>query len=212
MSEAVDLVCARLHGLAASRVIVAVAGPPGGGKSTFAAALVQALDATAPGTAALVPMDGFHYDDAVLRARGTLERKGAPHTFDVGGLLALLRRLRAHDEPEVAVPIFDRRLEIARAAASIVPSSTRFLIVEGNYLLLDELDWARLRPFFDLTVMLREDRGVLEQRLIARWLSYGFDAAAAREKAERNDLPNADLVAARSVAADITLVDGRPVA
>ena len=211
MSEAVDLVLSRLRG-AAARTIVAVAGPPGGGKSTFAAAIALALNAVQAGSAAIVPMDGFHYDDAVLRARGALARKGAPHTFDVGGLLSLLRRLRAADEPDVAVPVFDRKLEISRAAASLVPSSTKILIVEGNYLLLDAPEWARLRPLFDLTVMLREDRRVLEQRLIARWLSYGFDAEAARAKAEQNDLPNAGLILDRSVAADITLLDGRSAA
>jgi pantothenate kinase len=37
------------------------------------------------GSAAVVPMDGFHYDDAVLAGLGLSGRKGAPETFDFGG-------------------------------------------------------------------------------------------------------------------------------
>ena len=42
-------------------------------------------------SAAVVPMDGFHYDDAVLTAKGLRQRKGAPETFDY-------RRLRGAAE------------------------------------------------------------------------------------------------------------------
>ena len=45
-----------------------------------------------PGEAALVPMDGYHLDNAVLVERGLLPRKGAPQTFDVDGLARDLER------------------------------------------------------------------------------------------------------------------------
>ena len=48
-----------------------------------------------PGEAALVPMDGYHFDNAVLVERGLLPRKGAPQTFDVDGLARDLERIRA---------------------------------------------------------------------------------------------------------------------
>ncbi|MGL6208539.1 MAG: nucleoside/nucleotide kinase family protein, partial [Paracoccaceae bacterium] len=109
------------------RFLTALAGPPGAGKSTLAARLVRSLG---PG-AKVVPMDGFHYDDRVLLARGARHRKGAPDTFDVQGFLHLLRRLRTEDE--VAIPLFDRDLEISRAGADIVTATDRLLVVEGNY-------------------------------------------------------------------------------
>jgi len=84
--------------------IVAIAGPPGTGKST----LSEALAARLPGMAAVLPMDGFHFDDLHLVPAGLRPRKGAPETFDVGGLAHVLRRLRARDEEFVAVPVFDR--------------------------------------------------------------------------------------------------------
>ncbi|MBL9061149.1 MAG: hypothetical protein JNL31_01195, partial [Tabrizicola sp.] len=42
-------------------------------------------------------------------------------TFDVGGLYHTLQRMRARDEAEVAVPVFDRKIEIARAGARLIP-------------------------------------------------------------------------------------------
>ena len=210
MSEGLDLVVACARSLAAARTLVAIVGPPGAGKSTFAAAVAQALNGKDAGTAAIVSMDGFHLDDGVLRAQGTLDRKGAPFTYDIGGFVSLLRRLRDNSELSIAVPVFDRALEISRAGASLVAATKAILIVEGNYLLLDDPQWKPLRPFFDLTVMLREDRRVLDERLIGRWLSYGFDPLAARAKVDRNDLPNVDLVLAGTGAADIELTGGRP--
>lgn len=192
-----------------ARILVAIAGPPGAGKSTLARRLVDALNLDAEGCAALLGQDGFHYDDRVLAARGDRDRKGAPHTFDVAGLRALLARLVSRDEDVVAIPVFDRRLEIARAGAALVPRAVEVVVVEGNYLLLGDAPWPALRPFFDLTVLLEIDPATLRQRLLKRWRDHGFDAAAAAAKVETNDLPNARLVEARSAAPDILLVDGR---
>jgi pantothenate kinase len=193
-----------MAGIAASpgRLLVAVAGPPGAGKSSFAQSLTQALNSAEKNSAAVIPMDGFHYDDAVLEARGLLGRKGAPATFDFGDLRHMLVRLRASNEAEVAVPVFDRVLEISRAGALIIPVSARVIVVEGNYLLLNQEPWRDLRPLFDITVMVRESRSCVEARLFRRWLSYGFSEAEARMKVYSNDLPNADLVLEKSIEPD----------
>ena len=71
------------HGLdmesqAHRRIAIGIAGGPGVGKSTLAAELVTMLNATRPGSAALVPMDGFHMRHAKLEALGTVDHKGAP--------------------------------------------------------------------------------------------------------------------------------------
>jgi pantothenate kinase len=187
------------------RLLVAIAGPPGGGKSTLADALAARLGAVAPGVAAVLPMDGYHYDDAVLIARGLRARKGAPETFDVAGFGHMLARLKRNAEPEIAVPVFDRDLEIARAGARLIPQAVRTLIVEGNYLLLDQAPWTELHAHFDLTVLLREPEAVLRARLTARWEGYRLPAAEVAAKVEGNDLPNGRLVLANSVAPDILL-------
>ncbi len=152
-------------------------------------------------------MDGFHYDDEVLIPRGDRPRKGAPHTFDVGGFAALLARLRANAEDEIAVPRFDRDLEIARGAARIVPQSVRLIVAEGNYLLLDRAPWNVLAHQYDKTVFLDIPEVELERRLRARWESYRMDEAGIRAKLEQNDLPNARLVIAESREADWTVRD-----
>ncbi|MDZ4395715.1 nucleoside triphosphate hydrolase [Cypionkella sp.] len=181
------------------RFLTALAGPPGAGKSTLAAELVAALGQGAKA----VPMDGFHYDDAVLIARGARARKGAPDTFDAQGFFHLLKRLRV--EEEVAIPLFDRDLEISRAGADIVTAADRLLVVEGNYLLLNEAPWPEAAPLFDLTVWIDVPEAELDRRLQARWAHYGKTPAEARAWIDSNDLPNVRRVTQNSRAADMTI-------
>lgn len=192
----------RRHALRDTRTIVAIAGAPGSGKSTLAEALVARLNAVAEGSAALLPMDGFHYDDRVLDAMGRRARKGAPDTFDVAGLAHTLARLRARDEDFVAVPVFDRAIEIARAGARLIPASVPLIVAEGNYLLLDAAPWDRLAGHFDLTVRIDVPEPVLRHRLARRWEGYGLTPAEITRKLEENDLPNGRTVARNSRPAD----------
>ena len=185
--------------LGKGRFLTALAGPPGSGKSTLAEGLVDLLGKGAKA----VPMDGFHYDDAVLLARGARGRKGAPDTFDVRGFQHLLRRLRTEDE--VAIPLFDRDLEISRAGADIVTPADRLLVIEGNYLLLNEAPWPELGPLFDLTVWIDVPEAELERRLLARWAHHGKTPAEARAWIDSNDMPNIRRVTKGSRAADVVL-------
>lgn len=185
--------------------MIGIAGPPGAGKSTLADALCARLNSRLPGEPALVvPMDGYHFDNDILIARDLLPRKGAPQTFDVAGFHHLLTRLLSGEE-NVAIPVFDRERDLARAGARLVTSAKRILLIEGNYLLLKHGDWAGLKPLFDLTLFLPVPMPVLETRLIQRWLDHGLDPKAAETRARSNDLPNAALVAAESQAADFNL-------
>ncbi len=192
----------RAKAQAQGRFLTALAGPPGAGKSTLAAELVAALGKGAKA----VPMDGFHYDDAVLIARGARARKGAPDTFDVAGFRHLLTRLRAEDE--VAIPLFDRDLEISRAGADIVGPDDRILIVEGNYLLLNEAPWPDLAPLFDLTIWIDVPEAELDRRLMARWAHYGKTPDQARAWIDGNDMPNIRRVVAGARPADLVIRQG----
>ncbi len=181
--------------------MVALAGPPGAGKSHVTDAMLADVPA-----AALVSMDGYHLDDGLLSARGDLPRKGAPWTFDLDGFAVMLDRLAADDGRDVLIPVFDRNLEISRAAARHVPGSARLILVEGNYLLLDSPGWRDLTRHFALTVMLDVPQPVLRARLTARWSHLPADQA--RAKLEANDLPNMDLVLTGSRAPDLILPNG----
>jgi pantothenate kinase len=187
------------------RRIVAIAGAPGSGKSTLAERLVARLNEDAEGSAALLPMDGYHYDDCILIERGSRSRKGAPETFDVLGLFHMLDRLKRNHEDEIAVPVFDRDLEISRAGARTIPRAVRALIVEGNYLLLDEAPWSRLRAMFDVTVAVDAPEDILRQRLIERWQGYGLTSQEIKAKVEGNDLRNGRYVLSKSRPADYVL-------
>ena len=137
-------------------------------------------------------------------AKGLRQRKGAPETFDFEGYEALLTRLRIADR-DVAVPVFDRSMELSRAAAAIVPRDVKFVLTEGNYLLLDEEPWSRLAPLFDFTIFLDVPREELERRLIQRWLDHGRTPEDGRNWVNSNDLPNVDRVLSRRRKADLVV-------
>ena len=170
------------------RRLAAIAGPPGSGKSTLAEAVVAELKKAGHETV-LMPMDGFHLDDRLLEPRGLLPRKGAPETFDFGGFFATLTRVRS--EETVILPVFDRSREIAIAGAAEIRAETRIVVVEGNYLCFNEDPWRNLGALWDFSVFLDVPMDELENRLVARWLSFGYDAETARAKAQGNDLANA---------------------
>jgi len=186
------------------RFVVALAGPPGAGKSTVAERLVKALNHRNE-IAALLPMDGFHLDNIVLEARGLTHRKGAPETFDAQGYVSLLQRVRAVPAAEIAVPLFDRMLDLARAGGAIVAPHHRIIVTEGNYLLVDRFPWADLSSQFDLTIWLDVDDDTLQERLIRRWLHHGLSREAAISRALDNDMQNVSWVKRLSGPADITL-------
>jgi pantothenate kinase len=207
MTKMIDLadLTERLLRNIGTRQLVAVAGPPGSGKSTVAEKLETALNEKATGTAAILPMDGFHYDDMLLDTLGRKQRKGAPDTFDVAGFRHILKRLRDNTEAEIAVPVFDRDIEISRGGARLIPQNIPIIIVEGNYLLLKHAPWSMMHPLFTTTVMVATDENTLRDRLSARWRGYDFSEDEIRRRVESNDLPNGRFVMAESVPADFSL-------
>ena len=166
--------------------------------TTLAEKLVSRMNAKQPDCAALLPMDGYHYDDTLLEELGRYSRKGAPDTFDAGGLEHILQRLVARNEAAVAVPVFDRSIEIARAGARLIPQSVGVIIVEGNYLLLEADPWANLKQHFDISVLVDVPETVLRARLIRRWQSFALPPDVVEAKVEGNDLPNGRKVSAHS--------------
>lgn len=186
------------------RIIVAIAGAPGAGKSTLAGQLQTAFRQTRNEDIALLPMDGYHFDNTLLAERGQLQTKGAPYTFDVAKYLDTLTRVRAN-RGEVLAPEFDRMQDCTRPDAIRIGTEHRVVVTEGNYLLFDEAPWRDARDLFDLTIFLDVDIRELERRLQTRWRNLGLPPSEIERKVHGNDLANARAVIARSVAADLTV-------
>ncbi len=176
-----------------TRRILGIAGPPGGGKSTVARAVVAELG----DRARLVPMDGFHLAQAELVRLGRRDRMGAPDTFDAAGYAALLLRLRS-DEAVVYAPEFRREIEEPIAGAIAVPNTVPLVVTEGNYLLL----WPEIKPLLDEAWYVETDEELRVQRLIQRHIEFGKTPEYARAWVMRSDERNAELVAKTASAAD----------
>jgi pantothenate kinase len=187
------------------RIAIGLAGGPGSGKSTLAAELVTMLNATRPGSAALVPMDGFHMKHAKLEAMGQTDYKGAPHTFEGADFVRYLHRLKGATSA-VSGPGYSRKIEDTVDDAFTIQPEVRVLVVEGNYLLLTDGPWAGVKPLLDYTVFVDVPRDLVKARLLKRHGEEGlFTEERNRAHIERNDLPNYDLVFLSQDRADVII-------
>jgi len=185
------------------RIFAAIAGPPASGKTTLTESLRRILAKTT--SVAVVAMDGFHYDNDILRGLNLLEGKGSPHTFDVGSLQLLLTGLQNQTDL-LAVPVFDRKNDLARSSALLIQPEDQIILVEGNYLLCNTRPWNKLNALFDYSVYIRVSESVLEERLIQRWLDHNHTIEQAKFRTHNNDLPNAKYVIEHSSQADYDLI------
>jgi pantothenate kinase len=208
MNQDIEPLLRSLAAPPANRRFLAIAGPPGSGKSTIAKAAQRFVSESLLVSCAVLEMDGFHIDNDELRALGRLERKGSPETFDVFGLSHTLARLREAAPEGVLVPVFDRELDVARAGARLIAAETRVIIVEGNYLAADVHPWSILADAFDATVFLDVPRAELKARLDARWSALGFSPDEVARKVESNDLINADFVLRHSRRSGLNIRNG----
>lgn len=188
------------------RALLGIAGEPGAGKSTVADLLLARLRADSGDDAVgHLPMDGFHLADVQLDRLGRRDRKGAPDTFDADGYVAALRRL--HEEPErtLFAPGFERELEQPIAGAIEIPPTARLVVTEGNYLLLPDGGWERVRPLLAEVWYVDVADDVRRERLVRRHEQFGKSPAAARAWVDRVDEANAGLIRSTRDAADLVV-------
>lgn len=195
---------------AAGPALLGLCGPPAAGKSTLAAALVRGVEARlGAGSAALLPLDGFHLSEAQLHRLGLADRKGSPPSFDVQGYLALLRRVRSAPPHDIYVPDYDRSLHEPVAARLVVPTGVRLVVTEGNYLGLDAAGWEQVPDLLDQLWYVDAPEALRERRLAERHRGNGSSAERARGRIEGNDRPNGELVAAMPPDRYARVVPGR---
>ena len=182
------------------RKILGIVGPPGCGKSTLAAALLDLLgdDAVA------VPMDGYHLANVELARLGRAGRKGAEDTFDSAGYVSLLRRLKNQQGNEIVyAPEFRREIEEPIANAIPVFPETQLVITEGNYLLLDHGHWAGVSELLDEIWYVDIDHSVRRERRVKRHMHFGRSQNAAEDWVANTDEPNAVRIEAAKHRADV---------
>ena len=187
------------------RTLVGIAGAPGAGKSTIAAEVVDALGPTA----VLLPMDGFHLPQATLVELGRRDRMGAPDTFDVPALLAILDALTVQNSGlSVRAPGFDRVTEEPVPEAITVSPEFCTVVVEGNYLLFESGIWSRVAEHLDVSFYIEIDDDVRRERLIARHERFGKSPEDARAWTLGPDEANARIIGATASRADYAVSIG----
>lgn len=194
------------------RILIALAGPPGSGKTTIAKEVARRLASSGPSTSAapktaVVSIDGFHLTLAALRAlpnaEEALARRGAPWTFDADAAVALVRELSASGPSssgslsrDVVVPTFDHAAKDPVAGGLIVQADVQVCILEGNYLLSDEGGWAAVADVVDDRWLIKVDPALARARVASRHLAAGIEPTMelALARADYNDLPNGNYV------------------
>ncbi|MAC82996.1 MAG: hypothetical protein CL624_02555 [Arcobacter sp.] len=184
------------------RHLISIVGTPGSGKSTFSNELLKYLTKK-DYKCEVIAMDGFHLDNRILESKNLLSRKGSYETFDINGFLSLIKRLQK--EGNILAPLFNREQDISIAAAVEIKNDLDFIIIEGNYLLLNRPTWCKLKEYWDLSIMLDIDIKEIEKRLLKRWLYYGYTKDEALKKIKNNDILNSKEIIENSLKADIVI-------
>lgn len=184
------------------RLVVFLAAPPGTGKSTLVAfwEYLSSLDPALPAIQAL-PMDGFHHYNEYLLANNLKQHKGAPQTFNIQKLTGVLQDLQ---KPGSRWPQYDRNLHDPLENAITVEAP--IVVVEGNWLLLNQPEWQALRPLCDFSVFIAAPAELLSERLISRKIRGGLSREQAEEFFHATDGPNVLRVLEGSLSADMQLV------
>ncbi|KAE8440714.1 hypothetical protein EG329_006783 [Mollisiaceae sp. DMI_Dod_QoI] len=198
-----------------NRVVVILAGPPGSGKTTIAGNVAQRLNAssTTP-LAAVVPMDGFHLPrsslDEMPNKAEAYARRGACWTFDPDGILGLVTKLsdsRFQTLDTIVAPSFDHAVKDPVANGIVIAKETQFVMLEGNYLLLNEDPWNKIKDMVDESWFVDVDPILAKVRIAKRHIKSGIEDnwEAAIKRAEGNDLLNGDVVRQNMVQPDVAV-------
>ena len=193
------------------RILAMLAAPPGAGKTTLLSFL-EKLSREQPDTTPVqvIGMDGFHRRQEYLLSH-TAERdgkqipmveiKGAPVTFDLEGLTRAVRKAAAGEN--IGWPVYDRLLH--NPVEDAVRVDGDIVLLEGNYLLLDEDGWRELPALADYTVSVSAEESLLRERLIERRIKTGVDREKAVRFVDFSDMPNVRLCLTKSLPADLRL-------
>ncbi|NBN96881.1 MAG: type I pantothenate kinase, partial [Actinobacteria bacterium] len=146
--------------------VIGVAGSVAVGKSTLAR-LLQTLLSRWPEhpRVELVTTDGFLFSNEELAARGILDRKGFPESYDTRRLLEFLRAVKS-GEPEVSAPVYSHVIYDVLPDTQVTVHQPDILILEGlNVLQVDSRANEFVSDYFDFSIYLDADESLIEDWL-----------------------------------------------
>ena len=193
------------------RILAFFAAPPGAGKSTLLSFLERlASEDEQSGEIQIIGMDGFHRRQAYLVSHTVIRDgeempmsriKGAPPTFELEKLTERLKKIAAREN--CGWPIYDRQLH--DPVDDVITVEGDIVILEGNYLLLDEPGWRELKDLADYTVLIRADKELLRTRLADRKAMGRATRQEAEKFVEFSDMRNVRTCLDHSGDADLML-------
>lgn len=197
------------HARTHRQVVIGVAGIPGSGKTTLSQTVSQKIGPQAT----FVPIDGFHLTRAALSAMPDPEeahaRRGAAFTFDAGKYLNLVRELRAPiSSHTVWAPSFDHAVKDPKERDIAVRPEHKIVVMEGNYVALDQDVWRDAAKLFDELWFVEVDFQVARKRLAERHLRAGIvnTIEEGDKRAVKNDLVNGEEIVKHLLKVDETIV------
>jgi pantothenate kinase len=185
------------------RYFLGITGCPAAGKSMLARNLTDEINfRTGDDLAVVVPMDGFHLPNNILKQRALSDIKGAPETFDADSFAELINRLYEFPDRSIMCPAYDRKIhDPVENSITILPCN-QLIIVEGNYLLLNISPWNTIRTKMNEVWYIDTPLKTVKERLLHRHIAGGASKDEAERKVTSVDLPNAGLVKKTLLAAD----------
>lgn len=155
--------------------IIGVAGSVAVGKSTTAR-ILQALLQRWPSSPKvdLVTTDGFLHPNSVLEARGLMERKGFPESYDRGRFVGFLADIKS-GKGKVPVPVYSHLVYDVVPGEEVIIDHPDILIVEGlNILQPGELPKTGkpilfASDFIDFSIYIDAELSDLEDWFVARF-------------------------------------------
>lgn len=152
--------------------IIGIAGSVAVGKSTTARLLQTLLDRLFKHrTVQLITTDGFLYPNKVLEARGIMDRKGFPESYDMEKLIDFLNEVKSGKET-TQLPMYSHNVYDIIEDQYQTIESPDILIVEGiNTLQLPANQQIYVSDFFDFSIFVDA-----KPALIEKWYLERFEA------------------------------------
>ena len=193
------------------RILVFLAAPPGAGKSTLASFLEKmSREHENLAQVQAIGMDGFHRRQEYLISHTTVrdgkeirmvDIKGAPQTFDLDQFKDRIGQVLSGGN--IPWPSYDRHLH--NPIDNAIQVDKDIVLLEGNYLLLDEDGWRELKDFCDYSIFISADEKMLRDRLVDRKVKSGNDKDKAESFVDYSDMANVKLCLEHSMKADLQL-------